>query len=159
MIGGGDVENQQNNLFNTDDNDVVMPSSDRIEDTSGLMSSDISPILTGNKVSRLLVPVDSSVDYPNYVIDLSDIKSITSFQKESLRSLCSELGDCSLYLYAANKLKKIGTGNKDSLEILLPIVRSDCFGSNIRIYRNFKLSDDELDEIKGMDVTRLSLNI
>ena len=146
-------------MFNTGNEDVVMPSSDRVEDTKGLMSADISPALLGEKISRIVVPVDKEIEYPNYIIDFTDVKSISYFQKEALRSLCTEFGDCSIYLYLANKLEKIGNGEADSLEILLPIVRNDCFDSKIKIYRNFKLGDEKVDEIKGIDVTKLSLNI
>ena len=89
------------NLFNSDLNDVVLPtvSAEDEQNNKELYSKDISDVILAPKVDVIVVPKDTNINENNFIFDFSEMLNISIMQKEVLKSLVSEQGNTEIYLY------------------------------------------------------------
>ena len=150
-------------LFNSSNDKVVLPSVNEkvAQQQEELMSADIQGAISGDTVKKLLLPEASKIDPCNFIFDFSDMKSVTVFQREALKSLVSKKEskqNVSLYLYRKDGLVKFGMGEKYSLEREIPLLRHFICGDEIRVYKNY-VEGEPIVEVTGRDVTQMRLNL
>lgn len=155
------MEKSNISLFDAPEDIVVMPNNfeeSSKSEQSKLMSNDIAKAIVGNEVKIIVLPEETDIQYPNYVLDFSDCTEITIFQKEALMNLISKDGDTALYLYNKKSLTRFGYGLKYKLENLMILTKKHIFGDNIKIYRDVQ-RDKPVDEVISRDITRQRLNL
>lgn len=149
-------------LFNTPENELVMPSNlseEQEKEQKRLLSDDITKsVLKGSEVKIVVLPEESSIQTPNYVLDFSECNEITIFQKEALMNLISKDGDTALYLYNKKALTRFGYGLSYKLENIMPLTKKYIFGGDIKIYRDLR-KNEPVDEVTIRDITKLRLNL
>lgn len=156
------MEKDNVTLFDTPESDFKMPtmlSEDQKKVQDKLISTDISKSVLGdNKVKIVVLPEESNIQTPNYVLDFTNCSEITIFQKEALMNLLSDDGDTALYLYNEKALTRFGYGMSHKLENLMPLTKKYVFGGDIKIYRDLK-RDEPANEVISRDITKLRLNL
>lgn len=150
-----------------DDNDeVVLPGSEHGDgsdtpidvEESNLISHGVVDAISGEVVKSVLIPEDTGIIQPNYVIDLTDIKDVEPLQIVALDSLVHEDGDVALYLYITGGIQKIGMGYSWMLDKILVTAMNNVFGEECRVYRDFT-PGEPVEVIDGKNITNLKLTI
>lgn len=154
------MEKSKVSLFDAPSDQLVMPGTNQpdLAKQAELTKSEIDNAIYGREVKVIVLPEEANIEYPNYVIDLTDISEITVFQKASLQNLLSKHGDTAIYFYLGKKFTRVGYGMAYKLENLLALTKKHIFGDEIKVYRNVE-RDKPVDEIVSRDVTRLRLNL
>jgi len=153
MDNSGDIK-----LFNDNGTDVALPS---IEETSEntLASEDISDSILSDTVTALRIPEETDIPLVNYVIDVSNLQSITVFQKVAIKSILSENGDVPMFFYNDKGLTYFGSGSKYKLDMMISSLKQDIFmDEDIHIYKDVQ-PGQELKEVVGKDITKWRLNL
>ncbi|MBO5386785.1 MAG: hypothetical protein J6A59_01395 [Lachnospiraceae bacterium] len=148
-------------LFNTDENNIAMPSvgNDDIKEQSSLMSESIDKAILGSQVKTLILPEDLDIYPTNYIFDFTDLQSINAIQKEALKSIVSLNGNVQLYIYKKSSgLMGFGMGEQYSLERMIPLIKQFVFENKIKVYKNFE-KDKPLIEVVSRDITKMRLNL
>lgn len=147
-------------LFNSDTTEVALPnvSDEAVEEQKQLMSQSIEKEIGGRQVKKLILPEDSAIEHNNFLFDFSEVESISIFQKEAIKGLISNNGDTALYLYKPSSLVRFGWGDRYTLERLIPIIREQVFGNEIRIFKDFQ-EGEPLNEVSKKDITKLRINL
>lgn len=147
-------------LFNTPSDQLVMPGSGNVNlaQQAELTKSEIDNAIYGKEVKVIVLPEEATIEYPNYVIDLTDLSEITVFQKAALQNLLNKNGDTAIYFYLGKKFTRVGYGMAYKLENLLALTKKHIFGDDIKIYRNLE-KNKPVDEVKSRDITKLRLNL
>ena len=154
------MEKSKVSLFDAPSDQLVLPGVNKpdLAKQAELTKSEIDNAIYGREVKVIVLPEEANIEYPNYVIDLTDISEITVFQKASLQNLLSKHGDTAIYFYLGKKFTRVGYGMAYKLENLLALTKKHIFGDEIKVYRNVE-RDKPVDEIVSRDVTRLRLNL
>lgn len=154
------MEKSKVNLFDAPSDQLVMPGSSPqdLAKQAELTKSEIDNAIYGKEVKVIVLPEETSVEYPNYVIDLTNLSEITVFQKAALQNLLSKHGDTAIYFYLGKKFTRVGYGMAYKLENLLSLTKKHIFGDEIKIYRNLE-KGKPVDEVVSRDVTKLRLNL
>lgn len=156
------MDNNSNiKLFNTNENEVVMPhiSNEVSQETANLMSDSLENAILGDKVKTLIIPEDTEIAPYNYIFDFTNLQSINVIQKSSLKSLISKYGDVQLYIYNKTKgLTAFGMGDKYALERLVPLLREYVFNNEIKVYKDFRVGE-RVKEVGNRDITKMRLNL
>lgn len=147
------------NLFGSDLSEVSLPniSEKDVEDSKKLYSADISDAILGEQVETLIIPKETSINPENIVIDFSEIGSISTIQRDVIKSLVNEEGHTEIYLYKKNSLVSIGVGDKYYMERVVPIIKDAIFNNEVRIYKNYQ-PGKPIYEITGRDFTKMRMN-
>jgi hypothetical protein len=155
------MEGDNLKIFNSDGNDVVLPSIDAGEKAdSKLISESIDTAILGDKVKKLIVPEDLDIEEVNIVLDISSIKeSMSVFTTEVIKSLLvARNGDTAIYMYNISGMVKIGYGRRHELERTLPVIKEFALTDGLRIYKDYKRGK-EIVEVRDIDVSMLRLNL
>lgn len=156
------MDGEQNiKLFNTDANDIALPSESLNDDSedSSLISESIDSAILGDKVKTIIIPEDTEINPNNYIFDFTNLESINVMQLNSLKSLVSKSGDIQLYLYNDKKgLMAFGMGDKYALERVVPLIKEHVFDNAIHIYKDF-VAGGKLEEVSTRDITKMRLNL
>lgn len=146
-------------LISADPNKVALPSINNDNNDSDLISESIDGAILGEQVKTLIIPEENEIYPLNYVIDLTNYKTMSALQKQSLVALLSVYGDIELYLYSDSMgLVSFGMGDKYSLERLIPLVKQYVFDDELAIYKNLQ-SNGQYEVVKGRDITKMRLNL
>lgn len=102
-----------------------------------LKSEGIERAIKGETVKSIMLPEDLQIDFPNYVIDLSDMETINDFQMKSIDSLLHSQGDLPIYLNTKLGIVKIGKGKTEILDRLLALIVTSLLGPKCKLYKNY----------------------
>lgn len=154
------MDNLNIKLFNTDSGDVALPnvSAEVVSEQQSMRSKNIEKEIGGSQVKKLIIPEDSEIDSSNIIFDFSEIESISIMQKEALKGLVSSKGDATIYLYRKNSLVKVGYGKRHILERLIPMIKEQIFGSEVRVFKDFEVGKTPI-ELSKKDITKLRMNL
>ena len=154
------MEKSSVKLFDAPENEFVMPGSNTedLAKQKELTKSEIDNAIYGREVKVVVLPEETTIEYPNYVIDLTELSEISVFQKSALQNLLSKNGDTAIYFYLGKKFTRVGYGMSHKLENLLALTKRHIFGDEIKIYRNLE-KNKPVDEVVSRDVTKLRLNL
>lgn len=154
------MEKSNIKLFDAPDDEIVMPTSGEaeVDKQKELIKSEIDNAIYGNEVKVVVLPEETVIEYPNYVIDLTDLNEISIFQKSALQNLLSKHGDTAIYFYLGKKFTRVGYGLSYKLENLLALTKRHIFNDEIRIYRDLE-KNKPVDEVVSRDITKLRLNL
>lgn len=147
-------------LFNSNTDEIVLPnvSPETVEEQKQLMSQSIEKEIGGKQVKKIILPEDSVIEHSNFLFDFSEVESISIFQKEAIKGLISKNGDTALYLYKPSSLVRFGWGDRYTLERLVPILREQVFGNEIRVFKDFQ-EGQPIIEVSKKDITKLRINL
>lgn len=148
-------------LFEDDGSTIKMPSISPTltDEQSQLISDDISHAIDGDEVKTLILPEDNDIAEKNFIFDFSDIETISQSQTEAIKALLSIDGDIQLYLYRKQTgLTYFGSGNKYTLERIIPLIRTHVFEDGIRVYKDFKRGN-KVEEVTSRDITKMRLHL
>lgn len=147
---------------------VILPgSSENIgnkESIKRFMTEVIGNTLVERKVVTLNIPEDSEVDDRNFVLDFGKVSSMSIFQKDALKSIVgvdaniSENAKTTVYMYKNKKLIKLGKGDSNTLERIIPIVREHIFGGDIEVYRDYRIGCKAV-RYDYADIGRMRMNL
>lgn len=142
---------------------IVMPGSGAgYEEQKSLSeSAPIEGNITGKEVKHVILPEDDSVKLPNYVIHFPESEKITIFQRQALLALKEkdpQLQIASLYISRGNKMLKIGEGDPQKLNMVLPTVINIIFDNKIRVFKDVQ-NGVRAEEVKRTDISKLRLKL
>lgn len=149
------MEGLNNNIFDSAPNDIVIPGlaldfkevsigeedlSNKLKGLEELMSDSesIEGAISGDVVKSVLLPEDTGIILPNYVIDLTKIEEIEPIQVMALDSLLNEDGDVGIYLYIKGGIEKIGMSYGHIIDrIIVPAIGS-IFNGGAPVYKDYQ---------------------
>lgn len=163
-------------LFNDDSTEIAMPSVDIPKDES-FVADQLGDALEGEQVQKVLLPFSNVLEASNYVLDFTDISTITVFQKEALKGLLykkhkktlKELDSedssednvelITIYMYRkAKDTVELGKGEKFHLEKAIPLLKKYVFSDEIKVYKNYNPGSREAIVITEKNISfRLNL--
>lgn len=163
-------------LFNDDSTEIAMPSVDIPKDES-FVADQLGDALEGEQVQKVLLPFSNVLEASNYVLDFTDISTITVFQKEALKGLLykkhkktlKELDSedssednvelITIYMYRkAKDTVELGKGEKFHLEKAIPLLKKYVFSDEIKVYKNYNPGSQEAIVITEKNISfRLNL--
>ena len=121
------------NLFSDDGSNPAKPFQDtnvNNEDVLKLKSESIDNAILGEYVKQVQIPIDTSLVYPNYIIDFRKAKKFWKHQIESLYSMLVEGGDVAIYVWVGNGLEMVGTGLSYKLDRIIAAGVESVFNSD-----------------------------
>lgn len=147
-------------IFSDDGKAPEMPSINKEQsgEESTLKSEGTEDAISGVSVKTVLIKEDSDIEYPNYILDFSNVGSVNVIQKSALKSLISEDGDTSIYLYNKDAIVKIGSGIGETLSTLINIINQSTMNGEVAVYKDV-IPGEEIEEIHGKDITKLRMRI
>ena len=147
-------------IFSDDGKNPKLPSisKEKYNENSSLKSEGTEDAISGKSVKTVIIKEDSDIEYPNYVLDFSNVESINVIQKSALKSLISDRGDTAIYLYKKDAIVKIGSGIGEILSTLINIINQSTMNGEISVYKDV-IPGKEIEEIKGKDITKLRMRI
>ncbi len=156
------MSEEESSVFSKENMDFTMPtiSNEELQNQDKLISDDISKAaLENSDVKIVIIPEDSGIRVPNYVIDLSSWQELTAFHIQALSNLSSINGDIPIYLYTEGKsLFRLGYGSFYKIESMLIRLKKYVFSDDIRIYKDL-VSGQPVNELMGRDITKLRLSL
>lgn len=161
------MEGNENNLFSADNVDVILPgatqngqegSAEKIDKMQELMSEDIGKVIQGNVVKSILIPEESSIEQPNYVIDFSEVEEIDEIQIKALDALLNESGDVAVYAYIKGGIQKLGDAYDFILNRILLSSLANLFNNRCKVYKNF-VPGEPVKQLKYKDISNMRLSI
>lgn len=147
-------------LFNDDSTEIAMPSVDIPKDES-FVADQLGDAIEGEQVQKVLLPFSNILEEVNYVLDFTDISTITVFQKEALKGLLykkhkktlketnnedneDKVELITVYMYRkAKDVVELGKGEKFHLERAIPLLKKYVFDNEINVYKNYNSSTQE----------------
>lgn len=142
-------------LFNDDSTEIAMPSVDIPKDES-FVANQLGDAIEGKQVQKVLLPFSNVLEEVNYVLDFTDISTITVFQKEALKGLLykkhkktlkeitektdteDEVELITVYMHRKGKdTVELGKGEKFHLERAVPLLKKYVFGDEIKVYKDY----------------------
>lgn len=167
------MDNIEISIFDTQADDIAMPGTvvniDNAEisgedikniltSTGDVISRGIEDALTGDTIKSVIVPEESDITLPNYVIDLSEVSEICEIHSTAIDALLNEDGDTAVYVYTNTGIDKIGMGYGELLNRIIAPAISNIFNDKCLIYKNYQIGED-LDIVDGKDISNLRLSI
>ena len=146
-----------NSLFDYNGSPIMPDMQERISET-GLMGGDVEKAIRGEVVKKVIIPEDTLIFQPNYVIDFSTVDTLYEFQMEALDSFISSDGDVALYAFTKGGLTKLGTGISDLLDRVLTISVAKIFNGKCPIYKDFQIGKP-LKQVSDKDITSMRIGL
>lgn len=159
--------------FDTEPTDIVMPSVEQnltsgalteeqikqgLKTGADLVSEGLERAIGGETVKAMMIPEDTEIALPNYVIDFSSLGEIYDFQMEALDALLHPDGDVILYAYTKGGLAKLGRGQSSVLDRIITLSIANLFASRCNIYKDFQ-PGEPLKLVSEKDITTMRLSI
>lgn len=167
------MEKLEINLFDSKADEVAMPGQsikldeaeiseqeikDSLKSTTDVISQGIEGALSGETVKSVLIPEESDIIQPNYVIDFSELGEIEPIQSMAIDALLNEDGDMAVYGYTNGGITKLGMGYSDVLNRVIASAIGNVFNNQCLIYRNYDIGK-KLDIVDSKDISHLRLSI
>jgi len=143
-----------------DDSEMEIPKQEDNKDNiaNKLMTVGIEEALVGDEVKSVLIPDDKSVIKPNYVINISNIKTVEHAQITALDSLLHVDGNVAIYLYMNNKMQKVGMAYSNIVDRLIVVAVNNIFNNDCEIYKDVEVGK-KVKMINSKDISYLRLSI
>ena len=77
------MADSSNSLFDYNGSPIMPDMQERISET-GLMGGDVEKAIRGEVVKKVIIPEDTLIFQPNYVIDFSTVDTLYEFQMDAL---------------------------------------------------------------------------
>lgn len=152
------MDNQSNDIKIFEGNDdVVIPSIEQ-SDSEKLKSEGIGDAISGDVVKSMIIPEDTDIILPNYVIDFSNIKEVFEIQIVALGAMLNENGDTALYIYNNGEMQRLGMAFGEVLNRVLISSVNNLFNGECVLYKNVKVGE-KAKVVKSNDITKLRLSI
>ena len=152
------MDNQSNDIKIFEGNDdVVIPSIEQ-SDSEKLKSEGIGDAISGDVVKSMIIPEDTDIILPNYVIDFSNIKEVFEIQIVALGAMLNENGDTALYIYNNGEMQRLGMAFGEVLNRVLVSSVDNLFNGECILYKNVKVGE-KAKVVKSNDITKLRLSI
>ena len=152
------MDNQSNDIKIFEGNDdVVIPSIEQ-SDSEKLKSEGIGDAISGDVVKSMIIPEDTDIILPNYVIDFSNIKEVFEIQIVALGAMLNENGDTALYIYNKGEMQRLGMAFGEVLNRVLVSSADNLFNGECILYKNVKVGE-KAKVVKSNDITKLRLSI
>lgn len=167
-------------LFADDSQDFQMPSlaneinsgeltDEEIEaklmgDNQHLVTQGVEKAILGDTVKSLLIPEDTEIYLPNFVLDFSEATQLRQHQVEALDSLITVSGDTAVYIYINSGMQKLGMTNGSDIESILPVAIMSIFGDKehkncvCKLYKDVERGKP-IRELKEADITTIRLKL
>lgn len=160
-------------LFDTDANSPIIPSLDQglnegtvsdedikqqLKSGTELISEGLDRAIRGETVKSMMIPEDTSIALPNYVIDITSVERFADYHTEALDALLDDDGDVIVYIYTPTGLVKVGRGLSFVLDRIIAPAINNLFSSKGKVYKDFQIGKP-VREISGKNLSTLRLNI
>lgn len=160
-------------LFDTDANETILPfesqdnkdSKDntdkeiKIADGSELKSEGIQKAISGEQVKTLMIPMESSIIQPNYLIDLKSSKGALDFHGHILDTFLDDDGDTAIYIITkSGAIVRLGFGLAEKLDRLLCSSVRALYSGECKVYKNIEQGKG-LNEVKSRDPSTIRLRL
>ena len=136
----------------------IMPSDDNKISDKGILSDSLEKALKGDTVKSVIIPEESIIFQPNYVLDFTGLSEMYEFQMEAIDSLLSSEGDVTLYAYTSGGLAKLGTGLSSILDRILPLSMSHIFNDKCKVYKDYKIGTTPV-IVSNKDITTMRIGL
>lgn len=157
-------------IFSTKASEIQMPSAinpldeglteeeikQQIERAS-LISEGLEKAIQGETVKSVMLPEETMIIQPNFVIDVSKIQ-LYKHQEFAISYLLHPDGDTALYLNGIHGMGKLGYGDGETLERVIPLMVEHIFHGEIKAYKNFE-PGKPLIEVSNKDISAMRLTI
>ena len=157
-------------IFSTKAADIQMPSAinpldeglteeeikEQIKKKS-IISDGIEKAILGETVKSVMLPEETSLIQPNFIIDVSKIQ-LYKHQEFAIGYLLHPDGDTALYLNGVHGMGKLGYGDGETLERVIPLMVEHVFHGEIKAYKNFE-PGKPLVEVSNKDISAMRLSI
>ena len=129
-----------------------------------LVTHGVEDAISGETVKALLIPEETDIYLPNFVLDFSEATLLRKHQIACIDSFIVETGDTALYIYIKGAMNKVGMIDGAQAEAILPTCVAAVFGDKDHKNCQCKLYKDvergkPVNEISEADISTLRLKI
>lgn len=145
------------NLFSDSGAEPSLPSQPvTLDEANELISHGVEKAISGEYVNTLMIPEDTEILTPNYVIDFREISTTREHQIQALASIITKRGDCNIYVCFKNGLNFLGLANSKMIDRVLPCGIRSVFGDSCKLYHNVELGKP-LHEVTQQELAEIRL--
>lgn len=138
---------------------VVMPSvPNDNENIPGLRrQQSFEKAIMNSEVPKVLVAGGAQMEYPNYLLDFTNVEETSIYQQQAIRNLLDENGKTPIYILMKGRAYKVGYGDSDRIDEIIDLYKTYIADDKCKVYKY--MSESDMREVKERDLAKIRLTL